>query len=519
MASSDHKFDHVVTVMFENRSFDNLLGYLYQPGEVASFEGVTGRDLSNPIPDYAPGAERGVVPVHPAKNMNTPDPDPGEEFPHVNTQLFGTIIPDENRAKSYDKMVAPLNLPGDPGRVPTMDGFVLDYINAVQAETGRMPEYDVYAQIMACYTPEQLPVTSTIAKGFATLDHWFCEVPSQTFTNRSFYHAGTASGFVVNAPYDAFPLHNNAETIFERLETAGLPWRVYVDPDNGVSFTAMIHNMRLSPYFKTHFYAMDQFYEDAEQGKLPAYSFIEPNFLHAHNDMHPPINAVSPGFSIDPPSSILGGEALMARIYDAVRTSSSPEGSNFANTLLLIAFDEHGGTYDHVPPPPAVPPAPTSAGGQMGFGFDRSGIRIPTLAVSAYIDERTVVNEEYRNTSLIRTLRERWPLGNPLTARDASARDIAPILVRDTPRPQEDWPEVTPQPVPAFNETVLPLDQRLPPLGQYLLGTALAIEKARTGTAPAVDPKTVTAREAIAIMFQLQAEHFPNIAAGRTATN
>ncbi len=66
MAAGDgaHRFDHVVSVMFENRSFDNLLGYLYEPGEVAAFEGVAGRDLSNPIPSYAPGAERGTVPVH-----------------------------------------------------------------------------------------------------------------------------------------------------------------------------------------------------------------------------------------------------------------------------------------------------------------------------------------------------------------------------------------------------------------------------------------------------------------------
>jgi phospholipase C len=75
--------DHVVVVMFENRSFDNLLGYLYEPGEVASFEGVAGRTLSNPIPDYAPDAHRGVVPVHPAENMDTPNPDPGGK--NINT--------------------------------------------------------------------------------------------------------------------------------------------------------------------------------------------------------------------------------------------------------------------------------------------------------------------------------------------------------------------------------------------------------------------------------------------------
>jgi hypothetical protein len=89
----ENALDHVVVVMFENRSFDNLLGRLYEPGEVASFEGVIGKELSNPIPDWAEGgAERGTVPYGVAENMNTPSPDPGEEVPHVNTQLFGTPL-------------------------------------------------------------------------------------------------------------------------------------------------------------------------------------------------------------------------------------------------------------------------------------------------------------------------------------------------------------------------------------------------------------------------------------------
>ena len=91
MAGADGgpKFDHVVSVMFENRSFDNLLGRLYQPGEVASFEGVIGKELSNPIPPWAEhGADRKVVPYGIGVNMDAPNPDTGEEFTHVNTQLF-----------------------------------------------------------------------------------------------------------------------------------------------------------------------------------------------------------------------------------------------------------------------------------------------------------------------------------------------------------------------------------------------------------------------------------------------
>ena len=73
---------------------------------------------------------------------------------------------------------------------------------------------------------------------------------------------------------------------------------------------------------------------------------------------------------------------------------------------------------------------------------------------------------EYLNTSLIRTLRERFSLGPPLTGRDAVAADIAPILTRDTPRAQEDWPEVTPRQVPPLADPLVSMDQPLPPLGK-----------------------------------------------------
>nr|WP_159042319.1 alkaline phosphatase family protein [Streptomyces sp. H021] len=229
--------------------------------------------------------------------MDTPNPDPGEEYQHVNTQLFGVIDPADNRGVLAEDMAAPFNTP-PPGRPPTMDGFVTDYISAFTAEIGRQPKYDEYAQIMAGYTPDQMPVLSTLARGFATFDHRFAEVPSQTFTNRSFFNAASASGFVVNAPYPTFPLHNTAETIFERLEAAGLTWRVYGDAPSPLPFTGLIHAARLRERFATHFVATDRFLEDAAAGTLPAYSFIEPNLWHGHNDMHPPESALIQGYPL-----------------------------------------------------------------------------------------------------------------------------------------------------------------------------------------------------------------------------
>ena len=220
VADPKNALDHLVVVMFENRSFDHLLGRLYEPGEVKSFEGVINKDLKNPIPEWAQyGADRRFVTYGIAQNMNTPRPDPGEEYPHLNTDLFGIQDP-KNRFMPLAKMVAPYNAPDYPRQQPTMDGFVADYISSFTAERRRQPTFEEYSEIMMGYTPEQMPVLSALGRGFATFDHWFCEVPSQTFTNRSFFHAATASGYVINfPPAAAFPVHNTAETIFQRLES------------------------------------------------------------------------------------------------------------------------------------------------------------------------------------------------------------------------------------------------------------------------------------------------------------
>jgi len=475
--------------MFENRSFDNLLGHLYEPGEVKAFEGVINKDLKNPIPAWAQnGADRKFVPYGVATNMNTPQPDSGEEYPHINTDLFGIVSP-KNRFMPLARMVAPFNAPDYPRRQPTMDGFVADYISTFTAEMRRQPTYDEYSQIMMGYTPQQMPVISTLGRGFATFDHWFCEVPSQTFTNRSFFHAATASGYVINyPPATAFPIHNTAETVFQRLESKGLTWRVYCDSPSPASFTGIIHASQLHARFATNFSTVDDFLDDARKGKLPNYAFIEPNLWHGHNDMHPPISALLHGVPYDPPSSLLGGEALLAQVYDAIRTSSSPTGSNYLNTLMMVAFDEAGGTYDHVAPPPAPPPDAAAPKGQMGFTFNRSGQRVPAIAISAWIPQRTVVNEEYRHTSVIRTLRERWSLGGPLTARDAVAPDLSPVLSLSTPRAPEEWPDVTPRPVPKFDTSLLPPNQPLSVLGKGLVHSILEFEKIGGARVPAIPP-------------------------------
>jgi len=504
--------DHVVVIMFENRSFDNLLGRLYEPGEVPAFEGVAGKDLSNPVPAWAPGGGA-LVPYGVAGDMNTPSPDPGEEYQHVNTQLFGIIDPLSNRGQMADKMTPPYNAPPDFRQPPTMDGFVADYISAFMAEMLRAPTAAEYAQIMTGYTPAQMPVVSALARGFATFDHWFCEVPTQTFANRSFFHAASSSGYVDNlTPIDAFPLHNDAETIFERLDEHGLSWRVYCDPPSHLSLTGIIHARRLLPHFGNRFFSTDQFLADAAEGNLPAYSFIEPNLLFGHNDMHPAFDALFPDAPLDPPSSLLGGEALLAKIYDAVRNSRSASGSNAWNTLLMVTFDEHGGTYDHVPPPLVPRPDPTASFGQYGFGFDRSGVRVPAFAISAWIPERTVVNSEYRNTSVIRTLRHTWSLGAPLTNRDAVAADLTPVLTLDSPRDPETWPAVVARPVPPFTGKIPAPEAAIKGLACAAFKACFALAEARFRVDKnVIADENLTRADAVEFISDIGADAFPHL--------
>jgi phospholipase C len=178
----------------------------------------------------------------------------------------------------------------------------------------------------------------------------------------------------------------------------------------------------------------------------------------------------------------------------------------------MVNFDEHGGTYDHVAPPAAAPPDPAAAAGQMGFTFNRSGIRVPAIAISPWTAERTVVNDEYRHTSIIRTLRERWSLGAPLTGRDATARDIAPILSLDSPRSPEDWPDVVPRPVPKFDAALLPPDAPLGALPKAIFLACIGLGKALGQSVPDIGPDAdVKGGEAVTMIRSMFFEVFPGL--------
>jgi len=240
-----------------------------------------------------------------------------------------------------------------------------------------------------------------------------------------------------------------------------------------VSLTGIIHHQRLADRLATHFVPFAQFEADAANGALPDFSLIEPALATGHNDYHPAEGralghgVVLPG--VDPPSSILGGEAFLARIYEAYRGMQSGTGSSVWNTTLLIGWDEPGGTYDHVPPPAVPAPDPAAPPGEYGFTFDRSGYRVPAIVISPWVAEGQVFNQEHRHTSLIATLREQWNLGDPFTARDAAARTFSHAFTPQAPRDPRSWPVPTPRPVPAFNEDNVALGKAVSALGRTFL--------------------------------------------------
>ena len=438
MESNLQKIEHIVVLMLENRSFDNMLGFLgASEGTGQKINGVAGKQLSNPIPEYALHPEgQKEVPVGIETKMTNPNPDPGEEYAHVNTQLFGQVIPEENRDKPFDKKPAePYNLPEQETYTNApMNGFVIDYINHFQALVGRMPDYEEYKVIMNCFAEESVPVLSTLAKEFAVFDMWFASVPSQTLCNRSFVHTGTSHGYVLNMPFYHWLWHDTP-TIFNRIEEKRDPtltWKIYYDKLDIVSSTGLQHRS-LWKYRNTNFFHMDDFESDAAHGTLPSYAFVEPRFFIDHNDQHPPLGDVLET------SSVLAGELLIHRVYNALRN-----GKGWDRTLLIITYDEHGGCYDHVSPPAAIPPDPGAPVGEQGFRFDRLGVRVPTVMVSPYIEKGTVISEIHDHTSIIKLLCDRWDL-QPLTERDKRANTFLNVLNGTTPRKKEDTPTITPR--------------------------------------------------------------------------
>ncbi len=422
MAGNLAKIQHVVVVMLENRSFDNMLGFLYADQGNApplnlpsqgrpSFDGLLPPTVSdafwNPanaaffstpgtVPDKAFASEGTTGP----SPFTVPDPDPNELFPHFSFQIFGTQTPTENQSA-------------------TMLGFLVDYLAAAGNDL------TTAKRIMESYSPGQVPVLSQLARSYAVCDRWFGSVPAQTWPNRGFVHTGTSRGQVSNSG----PFAYNTETIFEVLQKTGNSWGIY--KDTVVPSLTKLMYPRLG-LFPLHFHQFDQLRADAKDGTLPRYSFVEPSFTIEPNDQHSPHN-------------VIVGERFLAEVWAAVST-----GANWAQTLLVITYDEHGGCYDHVPPPwgAIIPDAASFPGGQ-GFRFNRFGVRVPAVVVSPLIEPGTVFRSPtgvpFDHTAILATLRD-W-LAIPVSVmlpsqRIKAAPTLELLLTRDQPR--DTLPDVVP---------------------------------------------------------------------------
>jgi phospholipase C len=439
--------DHVVVLCLENRSFDHMLGFLPHPNP--EFEG-----LRRGGPHENPGYQGG--PAVPAT------PDAKRVLP------FG---PDH----SHDAVMNQLGAAERGVRHPTNDGFVTSYELKARGQvpggfggllapllqwsfkrkqssqpvaSGRGP------LVMRCQDPAAIPAFSELALQFAVFDHWFCSVPGETWPNRNYLHAATSDGET-----DIEIRFYTDRTIFERLEEHRKSWHIYHDDTPQVWAFRRLWD---TPERHANWFPFTRFADHVKAGTLPHYSFIEPNHrpaLHdpdhtpgrgapgVSNSQHPENNLVPnadyDGFDDATDTDFNRADQLVAGIYETLRS----EPGVFDRTLLLITYDEHGGLYDHVPPPTDVPP-PGDKRGFLAellhdiwhrkvhrFDFRMLGPRVPTVLVSPLIEPGTLASGVYDHASVPATLRALFaPTADPLTRRDAASRPFHTVLNRDTPR-------------------------------------------------------------------------------------
>jgi phospholipase C len=382
--------------MLENRSFDHMLGFLYpnkSGPDGQPFEGLLGSESN----DNSGGQPVTVFPIDASVTgaYFMPGADPGEGYANTNVQLFGS------------------GKPPDPP-TPTMAGFVASFAAAIPFDqrSGLSVQAGTTASsIMGMFPPSALPVLSGLARGFAVCDHWYSSVPTETFPNRAFACAATSQGHMNDAT-SSFTV----QSIFGLMTAHGASWKIYgydAEPLTRANFPDTLD----AP--EANFGKFPDFQADAAAGQLPAYAFLEPSWGSTGNSQHPNYDVAL-------------GEAFIQQVYQAVRN-----GPGWASTLLIITYDEHGGCYDHVPPPSGATP-PDSTVGEFGFDFTRFGVRVPAVLVSPLIPAGTIFrvpdgSTPIDHTSVLKTIEQRWGLP-ALTARDAAAPGLGAVLTLTTPR-------------------------------------------------------------------------------------
>ena len=369
-----YAIEHVIVLMLENRSFDHLLGYLPQGGE------LTG-DEFNLVDPSDPNSER--VYVNDRASTIT-DIDPAHDFVSANRQMLC-----------------------DPGRVSDpapMNGFVKVHIDQAggDVEAGK--------KIMECFEPDKLPALRTLAQEFCLCNRWFSSVPGPTWPNRFYVHAATSGGKVTNDVTHIYAM----STIYDSLAANGLSWNIYYgDIPQSLALLRLWGDL-------DHFRRIERFHTDVDNGELANYTFIEPRYFNLlewkANDQHPP-------------HDVRLGEYLIAEIYDTLRKSKFWEKS-----VLIVLYDENGGFFDHVSPPGAVPNPDGQSSDEPPFDFTRLGVRVPAVLVSPLVEKGQVDSTPYEHASIPATLKNLFRLPECLTARDQAASTFEKNLSRKTLR-------------------------------------------------------------------------------------
>jgi phospholipase C len=376
-------FDHIVVVMMENHSFDNALGAL----------ALAGQPKAQGLSFSRSGA---------ALNSNPGPEGPVRSFPFVTTAQ-GTHV-----SQSWNATHVQI----DGGK---MDGFVRSVEDP---------------QPMGYWPASVLPFIYSLARTFCVANQWFCSAPCQTYPNRRFLMAGTAYGNIAttNESLKDPPPPNG--TIWDRLHAYDVSWKNYFTdlPSTGViPSTIEKYPGNIAP--------IAQFYADCGAGTLPSVSLVDPEFGVAGivGSGLATVPALAPlasklettGGDEENPQDMSYGEYWAYQIVEAILQSPA-----WPRTLLIYTYDEHGGYYDHVPPPPAIAPdsiPPALGPGDVPGGYDIYGPRVPAIVASPHSKPNAVTNAVHDHTSVLATIEAKWNLPR-LTYRDANATTVMDFL-------------------------------------------------------------------------------------------
>jgi phospholipase C len=267
------------------------------------------------------------------------------------------------------------------------------------------------------------PFYYSLARTFPIADRYFSSVLGRTFPNRRYLISATSLG-MINDTLLAVTDYPPNGTIFDKLDAVGVSWKDYFSTGPSTKLYPELYLRNAG----TKVVPIADFFADAAAGTLPGFSLVEPDFGSQ---------------SEEDPQSIAVGEQFAARVINAVMS-----GPAWPTTLLIWTYDEHGGYYDHVPPPPAIAPdsiPPAITAGESAYnGFAQYGFRVPLAVVSPWSRPRYVSHEVMDHTSICALVEAKWNLP-AMTYRDANAR--TPLHMLDLRRPAFLKPPVLAQPL------------------------------------------------------------------------